>query len=482
MLVLSKLLLPWRAGFCLALGITALVTSAAAEESETVYLLELLRPSLESFEIEVYENLNARDIARGRPEKPRLGGFVDLPLGRLPLSSEIQLWEADYEAKKIAGIALLECNECRGALDDSEFLTYWLESPHSRRGFLSYSSGSESAALPIVDAARQAGLSIRHLTGNEIAFAAELFATGGLRLGLDTRESRSAKSELAEISLLGQRTRRNSNSVFRDSDRQWGRGVSKNEPANFIKESLGGEFTQSTIREVIVPGGVALGETAKLRQGISAFKFDGNELLLVDENKKQWNLPALDSATAKALFDFVQRSEQLKSDAIVDIDAQSKVRISSALRDTDAGWEIMHADTLPFKFVRNLNVSKSVIVDTFVRWSAADDSSLTFDSEYEVRFLSADNMRIAQTRAALVYEYDAQTGRSEFKDTWGRDERRLKENLDTEGLGNNLSEVAVYSGWVALFRSVIENNVNFLEGRYQFMKIDTSGRKTPARY
>jgi hypothetical protein len=35
---------------------------------------------------------------------------------------------------------------------------------------------------------------------------------------------------------------------------------------------------------------------------------------------------------------------------------------------------------------------------------------------------------------------------------------------------------------VALLRNIEETDISFLKGRYQFMKIDSSGRSTPARY
>lgn len=455
----------------------------AADNTEDDDALQLLTEPLLSVGIEVHKNLNGRDIARRRPERPRLGGFADLPLGRMPRTEEIDNWESDFQAMKIAGVALLRCDECSGILTNEEFLTQWLGSESSQRSFLSYFPESSEAAEKIAETAAINNFHVKHLRETDLTFAAELFATSGQRLGLDTRAARTAKSEVAELDFLGQRQRRKSDSIFRDSNRLWRKGVSQNEPANFIKESLGDEFTQSTIREVIVPGGVALGETARFKPQITALKFDGKQLLVIDGQGKEWTLPEQRVETTKALFDFVQRSHQLNSDAIVDIDGEGRVRISSTLRDTDAGWQIMDADTQPFQFVRNLDVTKSVIIDTFVSWKAVDDSSLGFDSEFEVRFLSADNMRIAQTRAALVYTYESMAYEPIFRSSWGRDKGRLKENLDTDGLGSSLRKVADYSGWVALFRTVLEDdNVDFLAGRYQFMKIDKSGRKTPARY
>ena len=128
------------------------------------------------------------------------------------------------------------------------------------------------------------------------------------------------------------------------------------------------------------------------------------------------------------------RSIAIKSDAIVDIDENGRVRISSALRDTDAGFEIMHADTLPFSYVQNLDVIKSVIIDTGVDWLQQEGNKLDFVTNYEVRFLSADNMRLAQTRVALEFEYKQGAESMEFQRSWGRDSRRLRENLDYAGV------------------------------------------------
>ncbi|MBT5719071.1 MAG: hypothetical protein HOI69_05955 [Gammaproteobacteria bacterium] len=45
-----------------------------------------------------------------------------------------------------------------------------------------------------------------------------------------------------------------------------------------------------------------------------------------------------------------------------------------------------------------------------------------------------------------------------------------------------MREVAAYAGWAALFRRLQEDEVSFLRGRYDFMKIDKLGEKTPMRY
>lgn len=183
----------------------------------------------------------------------------------------------------------------------------------------------------------------------------------------------------------------------------------------------------------------------------------------------------------KALFDFVERSESIHSDSTVDIDEQGRVSLSSALRDTDVGYNIMHADTQPFDYVRNLPVIKSVMIDIGVHWFE-QSQSLRFETDYELRFLSANNMRFAQTTVALEYKYDSVSAESEYQDAWGRDVGRLHENLDYAGLGQSMAEVANYAGWIGLFRKLHEDRVPFLHGRYEFMKINKLGRNTPSRY
>jgi hypothetical protein len=45
-----------------------------------------------------------------------------------------------------------------------------------------------------------------------------------------------------------------------------------------------------------------------------------------------------------------------------------------------------------------------------------------------------------------------------------------------------MATVANYAGWIGLFRNLQEEDVPFLRGRYEFMKIDKTGRPTPAHY
>lgn len=142
----------------------------------------------------------------------------------------------------------------------------------------------------------------------------------------------------------------------------------------------------------------------------------------------------------------------------------------------------MHADTLPFAYVQNLDVIKSVIIDTGVDWLQREGNKLEFVSNYEVRFLSADNMRLAQTRVALEFEYEHGAESMEFQRSWGRDSGRLREDLDYAGLGKDMTPIAKYAGWIALFRSLQEQQISFLRGRYEFLKVDKRGQETPARH
>ena len=141
------------------------------------------------------------------------------------------------------------------------------------------------------------------------------------------------------------------------------------------------------------------------------------------------------------------------------------------------------ADTLPFDYVPNLPVTKSVVIDIGVEWFAnADSDVLAFETDYEVRFLSANNMRLAQTRVALAYQYESLSDSSAYTESWGRDFQRLRDNLDYSGLGSSMVGIANYAGWVGLLRKLREDQVPFLHGRYEFMKVDKSGRDTPSRY
>ncbi|NKB32109.1 MAG: hypothetical protein GKR91_03330 [Pseudomonadales bacterium] len=463
------------------LATTQPLTSYADALDEAVAddaLLSTLAEALNAYDIDVVHNLNDRAIARGRVTRPRLGRFPDLPSNTLVNSIELNIWETEFLEGEIGGLALIS-NSVLSTTNPREFLTVWLTAEEQDRQFVTYFSEDTESADKIAAVADAYGYAVLDLSSAEVSFAGNLYATAAQRLAIDSREARRYRTEVTELSYLGERVRRNSNSLFREGGDN---RIARNEPSIFLKETLGDEFNQSTIREIIVPGGIAFGESASLPFEVASMQYESGSLVLLDNAGTQWRLPSMEAETAKALFDFVERSEAIQSDAIVDIDEQRRVKISSSLRDTNAGYEILHADTQPFEFVPNLPVTKSVIIDIAVDWEANENQQLGFESDYEVRFLSADNMRIAQTRVALEYEYSSILDSSEYRDSWGRDVRSLRENLDYTGLGDSMGEVANYAGWIALFRKLKENRVAFLKGRYEFMKVDKTGRSTPSRF
>lgn len=445
-------------------------------------LLGQFAEALAAYEIDVSSNLNSRDVVRQRIRRARLGRFPDLPTATLADSEEIANWEAAYAAEELGGIAILT-----GAVSATDagahFNERWLSAADADRVFVTFYVEDSAAAENLARVSSGYGYETEfYLASGDSAAAGRLYATAAQRLAIDSRDARRYRTEVTELSYLGERVRRRSNSLFTDDGNRGDRSLARREPSVFMKETLGDEFNQSTISEIIVPGGVALGETAEIDLEVSELVFERGELRLLEESGASRALPNITLADAKALFDFVARSEAIESDAIVDIDADGRVRISSALRDTDVGYQIMHADTQPFEFVPNLPVTKSVVIDTGVEWRNGEDEALQFAVDFEVRFLSADNMRIAQTRVALEYEYDSSLKTIEYSDSWGRDVRRLHENLDYSGLGRSMLNVASYAGWIGLFRHLEEQEVPFLRGRYDFMKIDKAGQKTPIRY
>ena len=466
-----------------SLLLNSLAQASILDEAETPDpLLLQLASALEAYNIDVIHNLNHRQLARGRINTYRLGRFPDLPNHSYPTSPELQNWEAELKTGLIQGLVIFT-DAGADSFEERALLQDWLDDHSIARTLVSFAATDREAADSIASVARGYGHAVLFLDSNtDIAVAGNFYATAARRFAIDGRNARRLESEVTELTLLGERVRRNSNSIFRSGEALGGRAVARTEPSVFEKESLGDEFSESTIREIIVPGGVALGETAYLKMDVSEVRFTDGQFLLLDEAGVVWELPALEAKASKALWDFVARSIAIKSDALVDIDEEGRVRISSALRDTDAGFEIMHADTLPFAYVQNLDVIKSVIIDTGVDWLQREGNRLDFVSNYEVRFLSADNMRVAQTRVALEFEYGHGAENMEFQRSWGRDSRRLRENLDYAGLGKEMTPVAKYAGWIGLFRSLQEQQISFLRGRYELLKVDKRGQETPARH
>ena len=463
-------------------------------------LLQALAEGIQATELQLAANLNERELGSRAPEVPRLGAFPDLPPGAYPDSIEIEAWETAGRAGEIGGLALLSAasgmvpNPSEAASNSAAeaiFLDSWLGGLERRRLFVSYAVEDGETALLVARVAGQLGWEALPLRLDDASNAGEFYATARYRLAIDSRAARRLRTDVTEMELLGERARRDSASVFRDPPNRDDRSLSRNEPRIFRKITLGDEFNQPTIEEIVVPGGIALGESAQLDFAPKELVFDGDSFILhgidADPGSKQIRrrLPPDDPATLKSLFDLAGRARKTRSDAIVDLDIDRRVSISSALRDTDAGYAFLLADTLPFEHLAYLPVTKSVIIDTGVDWRAAnsaDDSLQRFETKLEVRFLSADNMRIARTRLALEYGYDSASGAVQYEGNWGRHASRLRESTDVDGLGAGLAEMARFAGWVALFRRLERDAVPFLKGRYEFMKIDKTGRKTPRRF
>ena len=484
--------------FCL-LGLFLFSVPAHAQDA-VEKLLQALSGEIPAVELQLVPNLNDRGLVSRAPEAPRLGAFPDLPSGVYPDSIEIEAWETACQAGEIGGLALLSAasetvpipgEAVSNSVADAIFLDSWLGEFERERLFVSFAVEDEEIALLMARIAGRQGWEALPLRLDDASSAGEFYATAQHRLAIDSRAARRLRTDVTEMELLGARTRRNSTSVFRDPVNRDDRGLARNEPRIFRKITLGDEFNQPTIEEIVVPGGIALGESAQLDFTPTELVFDGDSFILhgIDaepgSNQFRRRLPPDDPATLKSLFDLAVRALRTRSDAVVDLDIDRRVSISSALRDTDAGYAFLFADTLPFEHLAYLPVTKSVIIDTGADWRAtnnADDSSQQFETEFEVRFLSADSMRIAQTRLALEYAYDSASGEVQYDGNWGRYSSRLRESTDVDGLGAGLAEMARHAGWVALFRRLEEDSVPFLKGRYQFMKIDKAGRETPRRF
>ena len=487
-------------------------------------LFGVIAKEIPAAELQLLHNLNDREDAAGRPDPPRLGGFADLPEGEYPGSAEIEAWEAAFRDGEIGGLVLHSGSfpvaeepvaEESMSIDDEPA---WFRSRN--RIIVTFSSEDVELAERISRSARAGGYDAFIIAPGAIAPgsialsdksapafpAGAFYATATHRLAIDSRTARRLRTDVAELELLGERARRNSDSVFRDPANRDDRSLSRYEPEIFRKITLGDEFTQPTIEEIIVPGGIALGESATLDFTLVELVFSGGDAGLPPSDSHAGSaavtggafrlhgvdpasgesvvhlLPEDDPKLLKSLFDLALRSVRTRSDAVVDLDAEQRVRISSALRNTDAGYHMLFADTRPFEFLDYLPVTKSVIIDTGVSWFAEAGSPLQFETAFEVRFLSADRMRIAQTRLALEYQYDSRKGLVSHEGNWGRDTARLRDSTDLGGLGDELSQMARHAGWVALFRRIEADQVPFLRGRYEFMKIDKTGRDTPRRF
>lgn len=459
-------------------------------ESPAEPVLEQLSAALDVQGFDIAFNLNVPEVARGTPKRPRVGMLADIPSLYLPLSPELALWEDAFQASEIGAIAFLTG---QGAVQQGEnydrFYEAWLNAPLEQRYLVSYVAADQENAERVALVLSQSyqvfqiqphsallqGLSTSVPVQE---FGGRLYATVGQRLVIDSVAARNLRSNMPEFLYLGQSLRGDSNSVL-NPDRRELRKLASAEPSVFLKESLGDEFEASTIPEIIVPGGIALGENAVLAQ-VKELVFSNDQLVLVDDAGVHRNLPLEALDIWKAAFDFSARSNTIESDAIVDIDERGRVKISTALEDTDLGFNMVHIDTEPFNYVTRLDVRKSVIVDRRVEFTNSA-TNVEFTSEYEVRFLQSDRMRIARTQAAIVYRYKSANDATMHIDSWGPDAFKLEGRTDFDGLGMSTHRVARYAAWIALFRAVHAQELEFSHGRYEFLKLEKAGRSTPSR-
>ena len=477
--------------YCLVLlGLPVAHGAVLDPESPPQAALAELSAALDAQGLDIAYNLNVAEVARGRPERPRVGILADIPPLLQPLSPELALWEEAFLASEIGAVAFLTGQEVAGRGDDFDnFYEAWLSAPVQQRYLLSYAAADRDSAERVARVLAQ-GYQVYHVQPHTASehrlsaavpgqeFGGRLYATVGQRWVLDTAAARVLGSEIPEFLYLGESLRRNSDSILNPESRAQ-RRLASSEPTVFLKESLGDEFEASTIPEIIVPGGIALGENAVL-SNVRELVFADARLVLLGEDDVFRPLPEEALEVWKAAFDFSARSNSIGSDAIVDIDERGRVKISRELEDTGLGYDMVHSDTEPFNYVTRLDVRKSVIVDSRVEFINAVANS-DFVSEYEVRFLQSDRMRIARTQAAIVYRYRSDNDSTMHIDSWGPDAFKLEGRTDFDGLGISTQRVARYAAWIALFRAVHAQELGFSHGRYEFLKLVKAGRSTPSR-
>ncbi len=468
-----------------ALLVSTLFTSAALPavldpEGPAEVHLQLLEAALDAAGVDIAFNLNRRHVAGQTPRRPRVGALADLPPLSFPDSGQLLAWEEAFARGEIGALAFITGEQALQSVDQ-DFHRRWLDSPASQRHMLSFAS-ADVATAAVVRAQLNGDHTTLLLSGAADAQNPEaggrLFATAGRRWVVDSIAARDAELNIPEFGLLGESLLRDSDSAI-DPDSRALRRIAANEPAVFLKESLGDEFEASTIPEIIVPGGIAFGESAVLHSENLALVFAEDQLWLAQDGNRL-PLPVEAPALLKAAFDLAGRSERIGSDAIVDIDERGRVRLSSELKDTDLGVAMVRLDLEPFNHVTRLDVLKSVIIDTSVAIEQRQNR-LHFATQYEVRFLQSDRLRIARTQAALVYRYDSASQQATFEDSWGPEAFRLEGRTDFEALGSSTAEAGRYAAWIALFRNVHGNALDFSHGRYEFLKLDKAGRATPTR-
>ena len=444
--------------------------------------LDQLVTVIEAAGFAVARDLNARDTLRTRLAQPRLGVPANLA-GQPADSAELATWESALAAAE-TGIILLTgaaATNYRAVADASEdyatFWQQWLQAEPQKRIAIVYLAADAQSAEQLFSGLHRVREALHVMPGAVPAGSTDalgrFYATAAQRWVIDSGVARRYPGELAEFAFLGRAY---------SPDRKLGTARRRAEPEIFLKETLGDEFEASTIPEIIVPGGIAFGEKAVLdREGVR-LRFDGEQLELEAGNGSRWRMPAEEAATLRASLDFALQAHRLESHAAVDMDERGRIRISPALRDTDMGFSLVVADTQPFRHISTLPADKSIIMDNAVKFFQAEGQRMDFITDYEVRYLRADRRKIAQTRVALQYRYEDSGRRSAYLGEWGTDTRRLPANAPFEALGEDTAEVARLAAWVALFRLVAEQSLDFTDGRYELMTTEKAGMRTPARY
>jgi hypothetical protein len=449
----------------------ALLDPASAENP----VLDRLQAALDARGVDLARNLNSRECRpKRKPARPRLGVLADLPAGRLSNALQLANWEAAATAGEIGWLALLYTADHVDS--DASFEGQWFDTPPSERLFITHATADVETATGIAEALAAAGY--RVALASQLAQApGRYYATAGQRLVLDTASARRSDAELEEITLLGREVRKDSTSVFPEDGRR-SRYYAKNEPTRFRKDDLGDESNMATIPEIIVSGGIAFGEAAAFDRPIAALEFLPDHRFAIQlDGGDRLTFPLTDPLMLKACFDFADRSRTIQSDAIVDIDEKDRIKISAAFRNTDIGYELIGIDEQPFNHVSKLKAIKSVIIDVAVNVDTSSELPAIL-TEYEVRFINPDRRKLAETRAALVYNYSSATDQSIYRDTWGPRAFRLV-NMEPGPLGHDTRKAALVAGWTALFRAVEQGDVDFSRGRYEFLRIDKAGKPTP---
>jgi tetratricopeptide (TPR) repeat protein len=449
-------------------------------ESPPNSFLDGLVAALDADGIDIARNLNTVAVQPGdTPLQPRLGLLADVPARTMADTQQLQLWEEAYDVHLFAAMAVLRATDTpRG---DALFLSDWFATTAGERAFITHAASDAPYAEKMALRLQESGYEVRLFppvgSDPELLTAGQFYATSGLRLTLDSATARKLNTPAQEIALLGRELIDGSDSTFPEKGTS-SRYYAAREPRRFRKADLGDEQQRAEIPEIIVSGGVAFGERARFTQAVQALVFTTDQIFeLVLSSGEVWQLPQADPLLLKACFDFALRSERTGSDAIIDIDEDHRIKISSAFRDTDIGHQLIDIDEQPFRYVKRLDAIKSVLIDRQVEILAAEPGA-HFVTDYEVRFINPDRRKLAETRAALGFQFDSQTNSSVHTQNWGPDAYRINA-VDYASLGEKIQPAALVASWSALFRAIETGTAEFTRGRYEFLKIDKTGTTTP---